>query len=1372
MVGLLRHTLALLLAVVLIALPATTRAQDEEGQGYLARLLQDTLSDAGRSVQIEGFRGALSSRATLDRLTIADDEGVWLELTGAVLDWNRSALLSGRLDVNELTAETLTITRAPAGGESDAEASGFAIPDLPVSVDVSRLAIGQLILGEALMGEQAVFTFDGNALLNDGRLATDISLDRIDRDGRIAVRIDLQPEANQLLLDISAEEPENGIAASLLDLPGQPSIALTVAGEGPLDDFTADLRLATDGTDRLAGTATLRGASDGGQDFAADIGGDLTAILLPQAREFLGDDVRLVVDGTRAADGALDLSQFSLNAAAVDLNGSLVTTAEGRPARFDLTGLIGSDDGEPVTLPFGEELTVRRAEIAAQFDAAQGDDVTAQIELSDFAQPNLSIGSGTLNLDGTLSTDATPAADLGVAAELAGVTFADPALQQAVGENMTAQTRIVWSEGEDIEIRNLDIQGTGYSAQVDAEIAGGGGTSILTLQGRADFSDLSRLAALAGTDLSGAADVAVDLSYDLLGGSFAVTTEGGTTDLALGIEQLDRVIGGNAKLELSVARSTDGLTLDTFSLSNTEIALEASGEIANDDGRIDYSANLRDSGAFMGVQGGPVSLTGVVTRTGKTFSITLDGGGRDIATGIAQADALLAGETEVSAMLTIDDRIVLNRANITSPALDVRAQGDLTAGTRDLTVTGQVFDSGDLTGAAGGPLNATLTATQRGDDYVVALDGTAQDLAVGVPQADVLLRGQTDVVLRATVGGQMTLQSLDISNAAVTARAEGDLTEGQRDITLNARLSNSGLPLGGSGGPLDATVRVTQDGDGYLIALDGTGQNIGTGQALADTVLAGRTTIAARGRVEGARLRLDSARVDGATLTASASGIVANGETSLDFSTRLASLAAVVPQAPAGPVSATGTVRQATGGALALNISADGPGGTNARVTGQVGLPGGAVDLDIAGTAPLALANPYIQPRSVTGTARFDLSMNGAPGLSSLGGQVTLEGGRASAPSFGLVVENIAGTVSLASGRAQMNIGASVNGGAINLDGPVNLSGNFPANLTATLSNVPFEKPGLVTTRLNGQITVSGGLTGGGAIGGRIGLSETELRIPAGGFGGVEPIPEMRHVNEGNASRATRARAGLTDSSGTAPGGGSGNALALNLQVEAVDSIFLRGRGIDAELRGGLTLQGTTASVEPVGQFTLVRGRIDILTKRLDFTEGSVRLAGSFDPIVRLVAESQAGEYAVQIILDGPVAEPEVIFTSRPELPEDEVLSQLFFERDITSLSPFQAARLALAVAELTGRGGGGVVGSIREGAGLDDLDVSQTEDGETALSAGKYISDNVYTEVEATSGGKTSLSINLDVSDSVTARGKLGSDGDSSLGIFFEKDY
>ncbi len=82
------------------------------------------------------------------------------------------------------------------------------------------------------------------------------------------------------------------------------------------------------------------------------------------------------------------------------------------------------------------------------------------------------------------------------------------------------------------------------------------------------------------------------------------------------------------------------------------------------------------------------------------------------------------------------------------------------------------------------------------------------------------------------------------------------------------------------------------------------------------------------------------------------------------------------------------------------------------------------------------------------------------------------------------------------------------------------------------------------------------------------------------------------------------------------------------------------------------------------------------------------------------------------------------------------------------------------------------MVGRIRSAFALDDLDVTQTADGETSVRAGKYISDNVYTDVEVTSKGETNLSINLDVTHSITARGKLSDKGDTSLGLFFQKDY
>ena len=72
-----------LLTLALCLLPMSAVAQEDD-KSYLAGLLEGYLSDAGRAVTITGFEGALSSRATLQEMTIADDAGVWLTLRDVV----------------------------------------------------------------------------------------------------------------------------------------------------------------------------------------------------------------------------------------------------------------------------------------------------------------------------------------------------------------------------------------------------------------------------------------------------------------------------------------------------------------------------------------------------------------------------------------------------------------------------------------------------------------------------------------------------------------------------------------------------------------------------------------------------------------------------------------------------------------------------------------------------------------------------------------------------------------------------------------------------------------------------------------------------------------------------------------------------------------------------------------------------------------------------------------------------------------------------------------------------------------------------------------------------------------------------------------
>src|SRR5262249_9942079 len=126
----------------------------------------------------------------------------------------------------------------------------------------------------------------------------------------------------------------------------------------------------------------------------------------------------------------------------------------------------------------------------------------------------------------------------------------------------------------------------------------------------------------------------------------------------------------------------------------------------------------------------------------------------------------------------------------------------------------------------------------------------------------------------------------------------------------------------------------------------------------------------------------------------------------------------------------------------------------------------------------------------------------------------------------------------------------------------------------------------------------------------------------------------------------------------------------------------------------------------------------------------------------------------------------------QPELPQDEVLARLIFNRGLNELSAFQIGQLALAAAELAGGSNSSLLGSLRQATGLDDIDVVTTPEGGTALRVGRHIQANVYLGVEAGTKGSTRGTINLDITEDLKAKGALGANGDSSLGVFFEKDY
>ncbi|WP_322867774.1 translocation/assembly module TamB domain-containing protein [Aquicoccus sp. G2-2] len=429
---------------------------------------------------------------------------------------------------------------------------------------------------------------------------------------------------------------------------------------------------------------------------------------------------------------------------------------------------------------------------------------------------------------------------------------------------------------------------------------------------------------------------------------------------------------------------------------------------------------------------------------------------------------------------------------------------------------------------------------------------------------------------------------------------------------------------------------------------------------------------------------------------------------------------------------------------------------------------GATVNVGLTGTVPLALGNARLSGQALSGLARVDLRVNGPPALRSVSGRVTVVDGRLAIPARNLSLNGIGGQVSISAGTAQVSLGADVSsGGRVALSGPISVAAPYNATLVAVLQSVTLREAQLFEANMTGRVTFDGPLLGGGRIGGAITLQSAEMHIPQ--FGpSYSALEGLRHLNPSRKVRRTLHFAGLdkpATQAASLPG------YAIDLSIRAPNQLFVRGRGLDAELGGRLRLTGTTNNIVPVGALNLIRGRLDLLGRRLDLTEGSVRLRGSFDPVIAFAATSQVDDVAVSLRLEGVASAPELTVTSVPDLPQDDALSYFLFGRDATQISAYQAIQLAAAIRTLSGHGGG-FSDKLRKGLGVDDLDIGVDAAGTPQARVGKYISDNIYTDVTVNADGVSQINLNLEISRTVKMRGRVGSDGDSGLGVYFEKDY
>lgn len=1283
------------------------------GQRSALKLAAWAASSADSSIRFGTLEGSLFSNGRIDSVALLDRDGAWLEVRGLSFSWRPFALLAGRLHIEHLTADAVDMVRAPAPAERKATESSTSVPLLRLVL--TDFEIREINLAEAVAGETLRFHAEADAHLVDPAegLGAHLAIRRLDGPGGSATaRLSYRPETKDLDLVVTGSAPGDGIVARLLDLEGA-TLDLAFDGSGPLDAWRATWSLAASGTSFVAGSAAID-RSEAGHAFAARFEGYLTPLAPRSAAALVAGKTTGAITG-HWADGRLEIEHAELANEAVTLQASGGIDTASHAAFGDVTARMGRADAEPLTFAGaeGEPLVLGGAEVRLTAPkSATSRNVTAQITASGLAR-----GEQTLDR----------------------LTVQAAAMQQGTA---------VWRLDEiDVRIGATGLRQTPADDPFDLDV---------TVTGNAAPD---RLALAFATDgITGTLDGT--LGRDAL--SVDVTVR--LADLA----RFAPVMTGSATLEGRLRGAPDDLDID-MSLTGENTTLHGHAV----ESPYATLAGRKSADAFSGTLEARARLAGEPLVAHGRIASPQDGA------------LALEGLTVSLGQIRINGNLAMGEGRLPTGLLAIDAPSLAALGAiLGETVDGALSASVALSHAPDQPalaFRAESASLRYGDTRLSALraSGRFEELVDGI-------EGEAELTVAAIGGG------LDAKDIRLTARGRGEML----DVALTGNANGAGIDLGGTVAKADAGHELTvakatlQKGalsaalaEPARIALEGDEARIGR---LAFAVGTGRVEIGGSAgakrldlaaRITGLPTNLADAFVPDIGLGGTVDGEIGIGGTSgapranARAAWRNASAAATRGSVPPVTVEVNATLAD---NRVDGRIETRGPDGLTVATEGTLDLsPGGRLKATLTGDIPLALANATLADRAtrLAGRAQLSGDVGGTLAAPSLVATVDIANAVVRDPESGLILNPMSARIRVTERGAVIERleAASERGGTLAGSGELTLGPDgAPPTLRITLdvSTLRFDDRRLMAGELDGRFEIKG-TPADLAASGAVRLTRLDVTVPNALPRSISEL-DIRHVNapphlappeEEDARRADR---------------NDGQKIALDVQLDAANRIFVQGRGLDVQLGGALRLGGTAAHPVANGAFSMERGRLAILGRQLDFRRGRINFYGSLEPLLDMEAAALAGDVTVIVTVTGSSADPKFAFSSIPALPEDEVVARLLYNKDLAGLSPLQLAQLASEIDKIGGLSSGpGVLDQLKASVGIDVLDIGTDSEGAATVSAGSYVSESTYVGVrQGTAASSSQVVIDHDLTKHLKARGELGADGQSKIGIGFEWDY
>lgn len=1297
------------------------------GEALVGDALVGTLNqNTDMTLSIADIDGDLPSSITFMDLSVRDLQGQWLTIDRLFVSWKPWTLLTGRVVVNTVIADTVTLERMPLIPTNSRSGP-------PVDLD------GLAILLARLRVES----------LEVKRLNTFYAID--DESLSAAVTAHLEPDDSgrpRLTVDI-AGLARGGVLSASAALGQRQTVVMSAEGSLEGASFKANGSFNTR-TDALTGKAEgvlvpgvvppINGVNFKDATFNVDLSGTLdkpqlrTSYVVTQPRFNTTDLNRL--DGT--AEAVWNGRVLSLDVAG-GLN-DILPLAPGlesvlRPdALYAVTATLDPMGGENgAALASVSEASLESGDVAATFSGT--------VDLGSFVgrgQASVS-GTGLARLAGwpddasqtTLQFDISEVSPNGLNATVSGSSAnmtASSSILTALVDGPIVYEGTVRVDAGQIAITDLSAVAPNFSISgggnlllaeqsVSAEITSG----ALTLDALSD--DLSGRVSMAGTFAGPMAiprltmrirsqEVAVrqEVFQDV---DLTLSSDLAQSPMRLAVDGAVRVAEGPLALDLEATLdAAQSVTLSPLSVTGAGISLTGSLAIGLSDSIV--TGAMKASFETLAV---PSALLGVPLSGAAEVSLVLasEDGVQDV-TWTAQANALrYDGAGAALGVLETSGRWIGGD----DPAIDASIDGG------NGFVGNQPIS--DVVVRAVGPLSAlSITAGANAPD-----DGLAVSLSAEVS----LAQDQTSLSL-------MTFDIKDSWGSAVLAESAGFLFSPDRvvadavNLTINGGSARASLVLDKSASTVTASLTAEQLPFAVLETLE------------SDLSVSGHfgVTVELNGPLASPSGRFTFKTNDVSLPDTGLEGVGADLTGALDgqrltVSARVTGLSDV-------PATITGSIP------LVINLA-----DSQARLPLEQ-----PMDLAVSWSGaiePLWSVLPLINHR-LSGTANVDFTLSGTLGAPILAGYVRLADGTYENLDIGTLFRDLNAELT-AEDVSTLTFSAAANDaddGTLSGTGRLTRNGDseFSGDLSFTMDNTRLVRRDDVKVRGSGTMTYV--LTPDrDRLEGDVQVESAEVSLNASY---VEPVVLLDVV----------------DPSAPAPNGGVvrvGKETDLAVRLTAPRGIDVVGRGLDSEWTADVLLGGTLAAPELEGSLDVLRGEFSFLGELFDLTRGQVLFTGGgkIDPDLSVVAERTTGGITAMLEVAGRASSPNITLASDPALPQDEILSRIIFGKSAGQLGPLEALQLANAAVELTGLAGrGGVVGTLRRSVGLDVFRFGSDAGGSTIV-VGERLSKNIFVGVEQGLEGQGSqVIIEWQLTNNLALKSTARQDTGSDIGLRWSRDY